>query len=96
MFLEMWQGMNNALIAKDKTAALQFLMAGAQRKYSPVFDTLMPYMSQIVASYSPLARSEVSESIGEYAIVRPYQGKRMLFFIYFLKGKDGIWRIDKM
>lgn len=96
MFLEMWQGMNNALIAKDKTTALQFLNAGAQRKYSPVFDTLMPYMSQIVASYSPLARSEVSESIGEYAIVRPYQGKRMLFFIYFLKGKDGIWRIDEM
>lgn len=96
MFLEMWQGMNNALIAKDKTTALQFLNPRAKRKYRPIFDVLMPHMPEIVASYSPLARSEVSDSIGEYTLVRSYQGKKVIRFIHFLKDKDGVWRIDEM
>jgi hypothetical protein len=95
-FTELWNGMNNALLSGDKATALQFLNAGAQRKYGPVFDVLMPHFGEIVASYSALARSSVAEEIAEYAIARPFEGKKRLFLVYFLKGKDGVWRINAM
>jgi PKD repeat protein len=96
LFSEMWNGMNDALMLGNKDEAMKYLNAGAQRKYGPVFDVLMPHIAEIVASYSPLARSEISEHIGEYAIVRPYEGVRRLFFVYFLRNKDGVWLVDEM
>jgi hypothetical protein len=56
----------------------------------------MPHFGEIVASYSALARSSVAEEMAEYAIVRPYEGVRRLFFVYFLKNKNGLWLIDEM
>ena len=96
MFREMWNNMNNALLAGNKDGALKYLNQGAQYKYEPVFDVLMLHFAEIVASYSPLARASVSEYIGEYAVVRPFENQRRLFLVYFLKGNDGLWRLDEM
>ena len=38
----------------------------------------------------------ISASIGEYAVVRTKNGVRNIFYIYFLRGSDGVWRIDEM
>ena len=97
MFTAMWSGMNTALIAGDKTTALTYLNSQAQAKYGPVFDVLIPNMANIVASYSPLKRSSLSQNIGEYAINRTINGVNRIFFIYFLRGgDDGVWRIDTL
>jgi Big-like domain-containing protein/glucodextranase-like protein len=96
MFLAIWNGMNNALVAGDRDGAMVYLNFGAQRKFGPVFDVLMPFMPQIVASYSPLVRSSLSSSIGEYGVVRVFNGQKRLYLIYFLRDADGVWRIDEM
>ena len=97
MFTALWGGMNDALIAGDKAAALIYLNSGAQAKYGPVFDALMPDMAGIVVSYSPLARASISQNIGEYAINRSINGVNRIFLIYFLRDRDdGVWRIDTM
>lgn len=96
LFKSIWDGMNSALIAKDKAKALQYLNRGAQAKYEPVFDALMPDFTEIVASYSPLQRVSISEEIGEYAVNRTINGVDSIFFIYFLKDGDGVWRSDSM
>jgi hypothetical protein len=61
-----------------------------------VFEVLMPHFGEIVGSYSALARSSVAEEIAEYAIARPFEGKKRLFLVYFLKDKNGLWLIDEM
>jgi enamine deaminase RidA (YjgF/YER057c/UK114 family) len=95
-FVSVWNGMNAALLAGNKAAALSFLTFGAQAKYGPVFDALLPHMAGIIASYSPLQRVSVSENVGEYAIIRTLDGANHLFLVYFVKSAEGVWKLDAM
>ncbi len=95
-FLLVWQGMNAALLAGDKATALTFLTPGAQVKYGPVFDALLPHMAAIIASYSPLQRVSISENVGEYAIIRTIDGANHLFLLYFVKDDEGMWKLGAM
>jgi PKD repeat protein len=96
LFTALWTTMNNALGRGDVPTALGYLNANAKRKYQRVFQALLPQMPQIIASYSPLRRISISESIGEYAVNRTINGRNKIFLIYFLKDPDGVWRLDTM
>jgi hypothetical protein len=96
MFTTMWNGMNNALVAGDKDTALSYLTDAAKEKYGPVFDVLLPYMADISASLSALQRAGLSSELCEYAVNRTINGQDRVFFIYFRKGDDGVWRISAM
>lgn len=96
LFTNLWNGMNNALVRGDVAGAAQYLNESAKLKYVPVFETLKPHFADIVASYSPLRRVSISESIGEYAIVRRSNGQNRIYLIYFLQDADGVWRLDGM
>lgn len=91
-----WSGMNNALIAGNKATAMSYLNSAAQAKYGPVFDVLLPFMAQIIASYSVPARSTISSGFAEYAVRRPNNGVNRIFLVYFTRDTDGVWRIDEM
>jgi hypothetical protein len=91
-----WSGMTAALAAGDKTSALRYLDANAQRKYDRVFDVLLPQMPQIVASFSPLKSVTLSNGLGEYAVNRIIDGVNRLFFVYFVRNGDGVWRLGSM
>lgn len=95
-FKTIWDGVNNALIAQNKSQALTYLNQSAQAKYGPVFDALMPNFPAIIASYSGLQRVSVTSEIGEYAVNRVIDGVDRIFFVYFLQDLDGIWRLDSM
>jgi len=86
----------NALIAGDKAKAMSYLPSQAQAKYGPVFDALRPQFANIVASYSPLASSTLSADFAEYVIKRTSSGTSRAYFIYFVRGADGVWRLDEM
>lgn len=96
MFTALLGGMNTALISGDVTKAGSYLNTAAKQKYLPVFQTLLPQMPQIIASYSPLHRISISGEIGEYAINRTIGGRDKIFLIYFLQDSDGVWRLDAM
>ncbi|MFK5970154.1 MAG: hypothetical protein QM487_08575 [Candidatus Marithrix sp.] len=92
----LWDEMNAALVAGDKDIAISYLNTGAKAKYGPVFEVLLPHMAEIVASYSPLIRVSLSSNIGEFAVNRTIDGELKVFFVYYLKGADGVWRLDSM
>lgn len=96
LFTEIWDGMNQALIDGDVSSAAAFLNRSGQRKYTPVFEALLPHMPEIISSYSPLQRVSISANIGEYAVNRTINGQNRIFLIYFLRGADGVWRLDAM
>jgi hypothetical protein len=96
LFINLWNGMNEELVRGNVIGAMQYLNENAKRKYQRVFSVLLPQMPQIIASYSPLRRVSISEFIGEYAVVRPFNNQKRLYLIYFLKDQDGVWRLDAM
>jgi hypothetical protein len=91
-----WNGMKTALTAGDKTRAMQYLDASAQQRYGPVFDLLLPSMPQIAATFSDLQSVALSGGIGEYAINRTINGENRIYFIYFGRNGDGVWRLGSM
>jgi hypothetical protein len=96
MFRTLWSDFSGALAAGNKDAAMRMLSENAQEKYGPVFDALMPFFPEIVASYSPLAQSSLTENIAEYAVTRMDGGVKRLYLIYFVRDANGVWRIDTM
>lgn len=96
LFKSIWDDMTTALVSGNKAAAMNELDGTAQRNYGPVFDVLMPYMQQIVSTFSPLLRSSIYGSLAEYAIVRPSSSDGNVFFVYFIRDQNGNWRLDSM
>lgn len=97
-FMTVWDGMNDALKARDIEKALTFLTSGAQEKFRPVFEALIDDMPAIIASYSKPSRGLISDDLAEYAIMRfiDAEGDTQVFFIYFVKTHDGKWLVDSM
>lgn len=91
-----WSGMNSALVQGSKAQAKTYLTAQAQEKYGPVFDALSTKMPVIVASYSQFQMVSISPSVGEYAVNRTINGVNRIFFVYFMQGDDGVWRLESM
>jgi len=91
-----WNSVNDALIAGDKSTAMMSLNPSAQSKYGPVFDTLMPTYSSIASSFSALRRGSLGADYAEYAINRVIDGVNRLFLVYFIKDADGLWQLDSM
>ncbi|MDH5649690.1 MAG: HYR domain-containing protein, partial [Gammaproteobacteria bacterium] len=96
LFTDMWDGMNSALVSGNVGQAVMYLDSGAKFKYQPVFEALLPHMSDIVGSYSRMHRISINSDIGEYAITRSIENNQKVFFIYFLRGLDGVWRLDEI
>jgi len=88
--------MNAALLAGDLTGAGAFLDAPAVSHYGPIFDALLPFMPDIIGSYSPLVTLTISDNVAEYGLKRTIDGQDRLFLVDFLRGDDGVWRVDSM
>ena len=96
LFQGIWGDMTAALVSGNKAAAMNKMDYTAQQNYGTAFDVLLPHMGEIVSSFSPLMRSSISASTSEYAVVRPSPVGGNLFFIYFIKDQNGVWRLDSM
>lgn len=94
---QVWSGFVQTLTARDKAAAMNVLTQSAQARYAPVFDALLPALPAVAASVSAPQRTQITETLGEYAVTRPgADGTLRLFLIYFLRSSDGVWLLDSM
>jgi hypothetical protein len=91
-----WSGMTNALASGDKEGALRHLDTTARQTHGRVFDALLPYMPQIVPSFSAPQPVSLSYGLGEYAVNRVIDAENRIFLIYFNLGGDGVWRVGSM
>jgi hypothetical protein len=53
-------------------------------------------MTQIVPGYSLLVQGDLSSDVAEYALTRTINGVKRIYFIYFIRDPDGVWRLDSM
>ena len=94
LFLSIWDGMNDELLAGNIEGALSYLTPEAREIYAEVFDGLIADMPAIVPSYSrPVRVTEAPGSL-EYAVTRVIDGEKRMFFVSAVLDADGAWRID--
>jgi hypothetical protein len=91
-----WSGMTAALAAGDTSSALRFLDPLARQRYGPVFSLLQPDLGTIVGTFSNLQGVSLTQEFGEYAVNRVIDGQNRIFFIYFGRNGDGVWRLGSM
>ena len=91
-----WSGLKSALASGDLGRASQYLSPSTRGRYASAFQTLAPYFSQILSTFSDLQPVSLSGEIGEYAINRTINGENRIFFLYFGRDGDGVWRLQSM
>jgi hypothetical protein len=91
-----WTGMTTALAAGDTATASTYLDPLARQRYGPVFSLLQPNFGAIVPTFSNPQGVSLTQEFGEYAVNRVIDGQNRLFFIYFGRNGDGVWRIGSM
>jgi len=95
-FSALWNAMNDALVKQDVATATQYLDAKAKEDYAPIFQELLPEMPRIVGSYSGLQPVSVRGDLAELAVNRTIDGVDRIFFIYYHREADGVWRLASM
>lgn len=96
IFGALWGGMIDALVSGDKEAALAHLNPASQRIYGPVFDSLMPHMAEITATWSDPERSTIIGPMAEYVVARPDGDGTSIYLASMIQGADGVWLLDGM
>lgn len=92
-----WNSFTQALVARDKVAAMKSLTASAQARYGRVFDALQTSLPAVAASVSAPEPGLMTSTVGEYFLTRQApDGSLRLFLIYFIRDADGVWRLDTM
>lgn len=96
----MLRGIYSGMLAKLKTGntngALTAVTGGVYQKYQTIFTTLAPSLATAVDQLGDIVGGNITGEMAEYVLVRNIVGGQQAFLIYFLKGEDGVWRIDGM
>jgi hypothetical protein len=96
MFKAMWNGMAAKLKTGDVDGAMTSISGSLHDKYLAIFTALAPNLSTIVDQLGTLDSGTFANEIAEYALTRDTPSGKQTFLIYFLRGEDGIWRIEGM
>lgn len=96
----MLRGIYNNMLGRLRVGAidgaLNYVTGGVTDKYRAVFTALKPNLSSIVDSLGTIQGGTISGNMAEYVVVRNTANGQQAFPVYFLKGEDGVWRIDGM
>jgi Glucodextranase, domain B len=98
-FVAIWGGLQSALHASNKPAALEFIAVSSRERYDRVFSDLSTQtIADVFMSLLRLRRISVDENVAEYFANRidADTGREHGFFIYFVRDGDGVWRISTM
>lgn len=96
IFLSLWNGMNDALLANEPVTALNYLNREVQGRYYITFRVIAPRMQSIIDSYRKPGRGAFNDYYLEYIVPREINEAKLLYYVYCVKDSDGSWRINEM
>jgi PKD repeat protein len=96
MLRSTYSGMLTRLRAGDIDGALTAFTGSVNQKYRTVFTALGLSLPSIVDQLGAIQDGMISSGFAEYSIVRNLPNGQQAFLIYFIRGEDGVWRIDAM
>jgi hypothetical protein len=96
MLRGVYTGMLDRLRLGDIAGALTAVTDSVYDKYSAVFQALQPDLRSIVDQLGSVEDVTFGMDIAEYSIVRDTANGPQRFYVYLIRGADGIWRIEGM
>jgi transglutaminase-like putative cysteine protease len=93
-----WEAMKEALAARDVDSALKYFVDESREYYRSVYTALYDSLPQIVAGMREIEPVYLKDSGAKYRIKKAEtlaDGSvfDVTYYIYFLKGEDGLWKI---
>lgn len=92
----LWNEMNTALTAGNYGLAIEYLSKDRQKDDAKVFYLLLPYMTDIISTYSGLVMINVTPTYGEYAVGEHFNGTDRVFMIQLKRDSHGVWHVEGM
>jgi len=94
-----WEDMKVALLRKDVEGAVQCFLEHGRDRHGQIFTLLIDDLPRIVSDMKDIEMIYLENGIAKYRIRRDHiiDGRtvQITYYIYFGRGADGIWRIDK-
>ncbi|MEO8101532.1 MAG: Ig-like domain-containing protein [Betaproteobacteria bacterium] len=84
------------LKAGNKMAALNLFFGHAKPLHDAIFTALGPSLATFSAQGGTLSATTASRDSAELTVIRTVGAENRAFFIYLMRGEDGIWRIESM
>jgi hypothetical protein len=95
---EKWTGMKAALKGSAIDTAVGFFLPSQQARYRTLFTLLSDQLAQIAQDMENIQLVYLVERDAEYRIRRTEmdggQPVRVTYYIHFVQGADGVWRIQ--
>jgi hypothetical protein len=92
-----WNGMKAALTMTDIEGALRYFVPSQQVRYRAIFTALSDQLSQLAVAMEEITLVELLGRQAQYRIPRMqlWGGElvRVSYYLFFVLGDDGIWRI---
>lgn len=92
----LWQGVTNNLAAGNIDSATTSFSVKARERYRQVLLNIAPGLSAMFANFPTIHATKIGNGDAEYFVVLPEGGTSYGYFIYFMQGPDGVWRLQAM
>lgn len=93
-----WEEMKRRLAGQDVEGAIECFDRRTKEKYRAILGALIDQLPEIAANMREIRLVNLKNRVAEYRVSRTEtiegQAKEITYFIYFLKGADGLWRIE--
>ncbi|MBU1708678.1 MAG: hypothetical protein KKE17_01610 [Proteobacteria bacterium] len=94
-----WDGMKSALAVQDVEGGLGYFSERTKDTYRSIFNAIGGQLPQLIADMQDIEIIYVDDNIAKYRIRRTHdiEGAPVIlsYYIYFIKGDDGIWKIEQ-
>jgi len=93
-----WDGMKTALVNGDIQGALNYYQESSKEKYQKIFEALTDQLHGVASAMRDIELVYINEKVAKYRIKKQeiLQGQiyDITYFIYFVKGYDGLWKVE--
>lgn len=91
-FSEFTQGLQEG----DKQRAMEVLSPGAQERFGPMFDVILPVIQQNLSSWQPPQLITINGRYAEYLVLRDKDGTQYGYPVTFQRMPDGTWKLTNL
>jgi hypothetical protein len=96
LFEFIWQGMNSALLSGNVEESLLYIHPDSHYLYEPLFNALLPHMSEINSGFSDISRLSHGNSVSSYLILKVVDNNAKTHIINYRRDSDAVWKIDSL
>ncbi len=94
-----WEGMKAKLASQDVEAALGCFISDSQSKFRTTFTVLHDSLPSLASNMQNIELIYIKEFVTKYRIRRQQvidgQNEIITYYIYFVKDRNGLWKIDE-